>query len=330
MILVRRRVLLGIVASATISWGCATPLPATPPPVASVSRVASTSPSPAGFQRWRTFRETWGLATDDAWMAKVAATPGAFDNDFEIPLLPAEVDAIGRQVTSLNGVIGALVAYGGRYPDSYRAVIAEGSTAVLLMKEPAEPFVTELEQLLPSGTPFEVRPTAHSRKELETVAARVLADDAWFTSQGLELIDASVGATALVVGYQGGTGNEPPAIKERYGGDLEIEVEWEGAVPWDGPVGTVVVQVVDARGRPASEGTVCDAKPVDPTIHYEPGVAFVTDKKGVCRLPYVPAVVVEVLVWRFDQSLVGQPAATRRATVTRDGAVRVTVTLPGE
>ena len=257
--------------------------------------------------------------------------PRSSDNDFEMPLLPSEVDAIGRQVTSLNGVTGALVAYGGSIPGiSYRAVIAEGPKAVLLMKEPIERFVTELEQILPVGTPFEVRPAAHSRMELEAVAARILADEAWFASQDLRLIDASVGATTLRVGYEGGTGNEAVAIEERYGGDFEIDVEWEGTGPWDGPVGTVVGGVLHTSGRPAPKGTICDAQPVDPTIRYEPGVAFATDENGVCRLPYVPVAVVEVRVWRFDQSFAGDPAATRRATVVRDADVHVTVTLPPE
>jgi hypothetical protein len=260
-------------------------------------------------------------------MEQVASMPHSADNDFEVPLTAAEIDQIGRAITNTHELVAIVRGYGASHPEAFGGVFVDGRTVVLLMKGLVETYAEELRKLVPAGAPVDVRAASYTLPELEAKAAGIFRDGNWFAGQRLELDGAEVGADGHVqLRYRGGVGEEADLIAEHYGRPDWLTVSWEGPAQWKGPVGTVRLMVRDQDGRPVADA-YCIVEPVDPSISYEPGVAFTTNKDGVCRLPYVPAVKVVAKVWRQGQPLQGAPAGDERATVPPNREVPVTVVL---
>jgi len=306
--------------------GCATLSPS--PPVATPDSIAPSEPafSDEELATWREFRTLWGLAADDPWMVQVASMPGSAHNDFEIPLTAREIDHIGQQITGSDAWITFARGYGARHRDAFAGVIMDGPTVVLLMKAPIEPFVADIAKLVPAGAPIKVRAVPFSLPELQTKADAILTDAKWFTDHKLELVDVEPGAGNVQLRYRGGNGKEADVIAGRYGRPDWLELSWWGPAPWTGARGTVVVTAKDRDGHRVADA-YCVVDPVDPLITYEPGVALVTNTRGVCRLPAVPAVDVRVMVWWQEQPYTGDPAGSGRVTVPPNGKAPVTVVL---
>ena len=293
----------------------------------------STTPSAPPVSReqlsgWREFRAWWALRTDDAWMLEVAAMPRTSANEFKVPLTDAEMADIGGAVVALDGVVEALTRYGEAHPETYAGVIVEGPLAILLVSGPVQDARTELEALLPGTTDYEVRWTPHARRDFEAFADRVREDEDWFTAEGLELIEAHVGAEGVQIRFRGGAGNEVDAVARRYGSEDWVEVRWEGPSDWEGRVGTIRVVVRDRLGQPVSTAS-CEADPLDPLIPYDVAVDIGTNEAGVCLLRNVPAVEVRVKVFAQGQSSKDEPQAKRRVLVAADGVVTVRVAIKG-
>lgn len=299
--IVRWTALLGVfVVAALVVAACGGVSPPSDPPPATVTpsdppataAVASPSPSfTAGeLAEWIAFREAYGLRADEAWIRQVAADP-ASRNDTDIPLLPFELDALGRAVVSLDGLIAALQAYGRAIPGVFGGVVVDGKDAVILVTDDPDTHRKVLAAILPSLERIQVRSVRWSLADLKAKAAAIEARPEVLEALGARLIHAGVDMSENVVDvrYQGpGPGSEA-AIRTALGGADWLHVEWRGPLPWTGPRGTLHIRAVDAQGRPVV-GALCELRPVDPAVNADDAISYSTDDQGRCPMDGYPAV----------------------------------------
>ena len=253
--------------------------------------AASASFDPADIARWVAFRETYGLPSSPDWVSRVARDPTS-TSDFDVPLLPTEIDIVARQNRAAQDLMPAVIAYGERFHD-YGGARIEGTKAVILFSDGLEEHQQTLDRLFGSGR-IEVRRAPYSIADLEEKGASIVAERDWFTWIGVELVDADPDelTNTVELRYIAPNRSAEPAILDHFGHADWLSVHWEGPPPWTGPWGRLVVKVVDSAGRrlPAEANPHCTPTPVESSVRYDPGVATGTDVTGTCIFDRIPAV----------------------------------------
>ncbi len=313
--------------------GCATetPTPSTEPsaaPSATSKPTPATTSSfdPADIARWIAFRTTYGLRTDLEWVLLAAEDPSSA-NDFDVPLAPAEVNEVARKNRATQDLVPAVTAYGGQFSD-LAGVRIEDVRVVILFKTAIEEHQAALDRLFGPGR-VEVRLAPFSTADLEILAAQVVAEQAWFATIGVEFIDAKPSESANVVRlrYIAPDRSAEPQIAAHFGDPEWLTLRWLGPPPWTGPLGRLVVRIVDPEGRalPREADPSCTPTPVEMSVRY---AAFPRDTDGTrrCVFEQVPAVAWDVEVTWLDANDV-QHRIERRVEVPAGGTGSTTVVI---
>ncbi len=295
-------------------------------PANSPSAVPSSSLDPADLARWTAFRKTYGLPSDLAWIAKVASDPEA-THDFDVPLLPAEVDVVARRNRAVQDLMPAVIAYGTRFPD-YGGARIEGTKAIILFRDGLDEHQQTLDRLFGSGR-IDVRAVPYSIADLRAKGTTIMAERDWLRSIGVELVDADPDELTNTVRlrYIAPDRSAEPAILDHFGNPDWLTLRWLGPPPWTGPWGRLLVTVVDPAGRPlpTTAATTCSAEPIDTSVRYT-ALPTGTDGSDHCLFDHVPAVAWDVAVTYTDAHS-DRKTVHRRVDVPVDGTGSVTVVI---
>src|SRR5215218_9094537 len=76
------------------------------------------------------FRISVGLRSDEAWVRQVADDPAAAAGmlAYNVPLLPAEVDAVKDRYTDLHAILDIVDEYGALHPSEWAGATQDPST----------------------------------------------------------------------------------------------------------------------------------------------------------------------------------------------------------
>jgi hypothetical protein len=105
-------------------------------------------------------------------------------------------------------------------------------------------------------------------------------------------------------------------------------VERDGPLPWTGPRGDLIVDVVEADGSPAID-VQCDAIADDPEAHEGSAIPFRTDAFGRCLLQGLPVGSYEVVLERWVDNARYEQVHSVRVVVGANGT-SIRVVLPRE
>jgi hypothetical protein len=313
--------------------GCATET-STPSISSSAASSATSKPTPAptssfdpaDIARWIAFRSTYGLRADLEWVLLAAGDPSSA-NDFDVPLAPAEINEVARKNRAAQDLVPAVTAYGGRFAD-FAGVRIDGPRVLILFKSAVDEHQTVLDELFGPGR-IDVRAAPYSTADLEVLAAQVVAEQAWFATIRVEFIDAEPweGAPVVRLRYIAPDRSAEPLITAHFGDPDWLTLRWLGPPPWTGPLGRLVVRIVDPEGRPLPRAAdpTCLPTPVETSVRYS---AFPRDTDGTRRCVYeqVPAVAWDVEVTWLDANEIKQ-RIHRRVEVPAGGTGSTTVVI---
>lgn len=146
----------------------------TPPPTVQTNPWLSTD----GIARAVTFRKSFGLRADDAWIRLVATNPSALANvaTYSIPILDSEVVHIADRET----VLADLERFRMAHIDSWGGYYFAGNLVVVLLIDPTGSVERELRSAVPP--PLLVRTARWSFQELTDVSIRI-SDDPWLQAK---------------------------------------------------------------------------------------------------------------------------------------------------
>jgi hypothetical protein len=253
------------------------PPPSVPPSTPSAERLADA----------RRFRESFGLQTDDAWIVTVALDPSsqAGIEQFGVPLLPAELEALIARTQASTDVAQVILDYGRTVPeDWYGSYIDQqrGGIVVAQFFRDGDHHREVLARLLPPSARWEVHVVDQRTMDMIAFVAQVKADGAWFETVDAELLDVVVSPLDgghVELTYIAAARDLDPVIRLHFGDPAWLRVERAGGLPWTGPVGDLIIKAVDAGGRPVS-GLTCGLG--NPPL--------TTDRDGTCRYQDLAAV----------------------------------------
>jgi hypothetical protein len=245
--------------------------------------------SPHVLAEARTFRETVGLRSDDAWMTLVAKDPSSQEDRrlFGVPLLPSEVAEMMARTKAYTDAGPVILDYARTVPDDWFGSYIDQERGGLIVAEflrNTEQHRAALEQLLPPTARWEVRQVDQRTLDRIAFVERVKTDSAWFATIDAELLDVvtnPVDGGIVELTYIAARRDLDPVILDHYGDPEWLRVERAGGPPWRGPVGTLVVKAVDMLGQPVPDLT-CSVGGGD--------TALLTDRDGTCRYDRVAAV----------------------------------------
>ena len=177
---------LGGVVVATISTGKEFAPPAATPGATASTDTSNRQPrdptnswlSTDGIARAVTFRKSFGLRTDEAWIRLVATDPRAIANatTYSIPILDAEAAHIADRETVLMDLerfrMGHVASWGGYF--------FEGNFVVVMLIDPNGSVESELRGAVPP--PLLVRAARWSFQELTDLSIRI-SDDPWLQAR---------------------------------------------------------------------------------------------------------------------------------------------------
>jgi len=280
--------------------------PATPSSPVVVPAGDSAPPptlSPQAVEEATQFRKRYGLRSDEAWIEDVSREPSARVgvDEFGVPLMPFELAALHARRTDRD-VLGQIRDYGSLHSGDYAGAYADERVSmgfVLMFKDNVEQHRTTLTNLLPTEIQLDVRDVEWSLVDLARFQKRVEADRTWTGALGVRYQTAGHRITedfvyVLYLGPQ----EAGPWIKARYGNPTWLSVERSGPLPWAGPRGDLVIDVVDGQGAPVAN-LWCEFKPEDPAAEEGGEMVFGTDERGRCVLRGLPAVAYRITLHRW-------------------------------
>ncbi|MEX1173633.1 MAG: hypothetical protein WEG56_13595 [Chloroflexota bacterium] len=239
------------------------------------------------------FRREFGLRFDRPWIEHVAADRASTEGleIYGIPLLPAEVAELLARVRVQRDITPIILRYGSTQPDSWAGVFidqAAGGAVVAQFARDLARHERQLRALLPAGARFEVREVRWTRAELDRFAGRIIAEQDWFATIGLEFYAAEVDeeSNLVRVRYRGPSDDRDGVIAAHFGTpDWLLLV----ATPplWTGPLGDLTIQIVDRDGRPVQ--MTCLIETADPGVPSGGGVRG-AGEDGTCLWEDLPTV----------------------------------------
>ena len=226
-----------------------------PAPSATLPRASAGAsldgPQEADIEFWIRFRDVYDLETDRQWVLAVFRDPSASSAQFGVPLLPAERAHVGKAHASAQNLIPFAHRYAAAYPE-FAGLWLENPILVLGFTDNVAEHGAELGRIF--GSKVEVRAARHTLRDLREFAARIKADDAWFKTIDVEVIDASLDemANGIYLYYRAPTEAVEALIRARYSDPDWLSFDWAGPALWTGPWGDLQLTVVDGDGRPVA------------------------------------------------------------------------------
>lgn len=291
---------------ATMIYGCVSSAPAETEQVAgSPVAKALEPPCDGASDEARQFRIRYGLRADDCWIQAVAADPAAQEavGEFGVPLMPSERFDLQNRHTDFD-LVREIDAYGALFPNSYAGAYMDQRASqafIAMFKDEAPRHQAALSNLLPQAR-IEVRDVDWSTPDLNTFLKLVEAEQAWFATIGVQYLtaDRSITEDFVSVDYLGPVAAEE-LIEAHFGNPTWLDVERQGPLPWTGPRGNLVIDVVDQNGRPVP-GLWCQFVAEDPEAASPGEDIFGTDDSGRCSLANLPAVAYRITLHRFVEN----------------------------
>jgi hypothetical protein len=190
--------------------------------------------------------------------------------------------------------------YGRAFPESFGGVFVDqraGGVLVATFTKDTDRHERAMATLIPDQPP-DVRQVEWSLAELESFRMQVQADRAWFASIGAELSKADVDIleNAVRVVFRGPNQDMASLVEEHLGS--WTTASWQGPLPWNGPVGDLVLSLVDDSGRPVPQ-VWCDLVSADPRVQVAEGPPVGSDAAGRCTFDDYPAVAYTVALRVF-------------------------------
>jgi hypothetical protein len=308
-------------------------------PTGSTTELPSPSPNPwlteAQIAAAVKFRLSVGLRSDAGWVREVAQNPAASAGilAYNVPLLPAEVDAVKDRSTDLHAILDIFREYGALHPSEWAGATQEPSTNSVTARFTAnlDTHRANLRNWLPPGARVNLVQVRWSLRDLEAVRDRI--DEDW-GSDWLEDHDIY----PLGLGINSSTNQvELDVSSARADLDAFLEGRYEAptmlAITSDGtgvrllPKGTLAGIVVHANGEPAG-GLLLALAPSVPGAGAHGDVGYGTNAAGRFRFERIEAVTYTVLVYTDapadEATLLGSsdPVAVKAGTTTN---VRVVI-----
>lgn len=260
---------------------------ATAPPT-SVSSVPTLS---AGeWAEARRFRKSFGLRSDDGWIASVARDPDSDRITYGVPLSADEIDELGRRIRDVEAIRDLVITYGEEHPEDWGGAYIDQEAGGVLVAQ----FTANLEQhqlaLLGKIWPkarLDIRQVRWTQMELEAAKERISDDEPWFAT--LPAVVTSLGlddkGNRVVARLSTPNPHASDLVLTHFGFDeslLQVMPDGTGARLLGR--GTLLVTVVDAANRPVS-GVGCAAYPdLDGATDPHPDPMPTTDGDGRCLL----------------------------------------------
>lgn len=201
------------------------------------------------------FRTTLGLRADEAWIRSVAVDPASEQGrgDYGVPLLPNE----RAQLLDRNNDpdLGRRVAeYGKAFPETFGGALFDQKSNRILVAaftDDIKRHQRALKTLMPS-VGLEVRRVRWSLADLDDFKSQVEVERDWFPAVGATFVAVSllVIDNRIAVRYEAADLEVGDAIEEHFANPSWLVAEWDGAPPWQGERGDLVVTVHDSAGAP--------------------------------------------------------------------------------
>ena len=269
----RRSAAAFLIAGACLVAGCGQN-PATPTPT-----VASAQPTPvvsqAELQVWIRFRLVYGLRTDVEWVVAIATNPAASSAGYHVPMLPFELQLVDKANLSGAALLPAARGYADDFPE-FAGAWLELPRVVLAFTGMLTERRAEVEAFF--SDKVIVREVQFTLAELQGFMAAVVADEAWFSSVGGEVVDIGIDQAMNSVSVHIRSPDEviERQARERFSDTGWMQFTYDGPGPWKGPVGNLEVTVVDRNGKPAA--VACLIGSTDPRVQAETSM-FAPDGK---------------------------------------------------
>jgi hypothetical protein len=299
------RVLFGTLVAIVWLAACGSTVdsPSGMPPDASSTAVATAAPTPDASAEPLTdeeskataFRTRVGLRADLEWIREVAARPEAHvgvDVYGNVPLMPFERAELESRPPMDSGVLQRAQSYHYVAPDYAAAFYDEQKRNMLVItfKSNVQAHWEALLAYLPRGTVFEVRQVEWSAVELDAFADLVEAEKAWFPTIGAQFWSASAFEREDVVDVRYlGPQDAGPLIEAHFGNPSWIRAQRDGPLPWTGATGDLVIDVVEADGRPVRDVWFSfDSEHSEVVVNS--ALPITTNTEGRCVVKRLPAV----------------------------------------
>jgi hypothetical protein len=248
-------------------------------------------PSSGGYKdEARQFRTSFGLRSDDGWIASVARDPGSDRITYGVPLTAEEVDELGRRIRDVEAIRDFVITYGEEHPEAWGGAYIDQDAGGVLVAQ----FTANLEQhrlaLLGNIWPkasLDIQQVRWTQTQLEAAKERISKDEPWFAT--LPAVVTSLGlddrGNRVVARISTPNPDASDLVLAHFGFDdslLQVMSDGTGARLLGR--GTLIVTVVDASNRPVS-GVGCAAYPdLDGATDPHPDPMPTTDGAGRCLL----------------------------------------------
>jgi hypothetical protein len=248
---------IAILALSVLLGGCTTP---TPSP--SVTLAAVSTPSPAE-QAAITFRVTFGLRADLAYVRAVANDATASSKEFAVPLLPAEVKELESRPSDPGGIIDAVQPYADLHPADFGAMFQDPDHVgvTFLWVRNLEAHAEAVWRRVRPGSQLTFLYATYAYDDLRALQERVGNDWDWMRADAiaptgvgvrdelnwveLDISSANPGAAALILAHYSVPANMLHIVSDGTGAALI-------------PPGTVTGRVVDSLGKPPGQAIAHD------------------------------------------------------------------------
>lgn len=236
--------------------GCAMPAPpatvmqtATPLPAAIEADADQVARAIAG-------RRDFGLRADEAYVRQLFADPAAVALgqrlDFDFPLTAAEAVELRTRLASMEAVAETIAEYGEAHPDDWAGLFADQARGVVVgqFRNNVDQHRAAIGKLLPSGARYEIRAVPWTRKELQAIADRVAAEEAWLESIGADLegwgVDEANNVALIdVLSLDPGVAD---LIIEHFNGEGKMRVRVSDKLSWEDGWGSVHIVALGPDG----------------------------------------------------------------------------------
>jgi hypothetical protein len=306
------------------------PASALPPSRSAGGEAPTPTLAPSVVAEAADFRRAFGLRSDAAWIATVAADPQSQAGlaDFGVPLMPFEYAELMNRARQGTDNLETIANYGAAFPDAYAGVFVDEQTRgipVVLFTGDRTPHIDRLKRLLPDGAIFDVRQANWSTRQLEAFADQVRQEAAWFGSVGAELrtVDTSTIENRNHLRFRATDPQLAAVIEQHFGSPEWLVADWRGPPPWPGARGTLLIVV----HRPAGGGVAglpCLFASVDPRADADGGSTTRAD--GTCQFDAIPAVEYRVEITTPDE-IQSHVLATSTVTVRPDALSRIDIVV---
>ena len=252
---------MALVIALQVGACAAAPAPSAGVPTSGVAATAAPTPSPAmdpDISAAITFRTTFGLRSDEAYVVRVAADPTATTLDFGVPLLPAERDALQARLADTQATADIVRTYGESVPGAFGGLYIDAATGrvVALFTRDLDAHRAALGALLLPGSRVEFRAVRFTIVELTELQDRLGPGGGrdWAHGIGVDIgsswVDVEHNTVGLVV-----QAHDPAlldVVAEHLQADGMLTFEWDTDWLAKLPRGAVLGLVVDAAGKPVT------------------------------------------------------------------------------